>query len=268
MFLYFCNLFTFLFYYLYIFYILGNKFIQKWKNIKDNYTKSVKKKSKSGQAAEVGKRYIYARQLSFLQTAGATTETQSSLDGELEEPSESEQLISQEESETPPTYTQNSTKKRKRDIETSLIDFINAPIPSSTVPPVSEINPDKSFFESVLPSISNFTEDQKLEFRCEVLNIIKRMRNPPITQNYGYSPGIPYYKPTHDPSYPIAHHSNYLNRPQFPIHSQTRQPTPLSQPQNPNMIFKPISPSSSSSTTIDNQTFTEEDSLDIFRDGI
>jgi len=75
--------------------ISGNKFIQKWKNIKDTYTKSEKKKLKSGQAAEIGKRYVYARQLLFLQTAGATTQKQCSLGGEQEELSESEQTTPQ-----------------------------------------------------------------------------------------------------------------------------------------------------------------------------
>lgn len=147
---------------------------------------------------------------------------------------------------------------------------MNAPVPSPIVPSVSEINPDKSFFESVLPSISNFTEDQKLEFRCEVLNIIQRMRNLPATQNYEYSPSVPYYKPTHvsSPLYPIPHHSNYSNHHQFPIHSHTRLITPLPQPQNPSMNFNPISPSTSSSTTMDNQAYSEEDNIDIFRDGI
>jgi len=204
-----------------------------------------------------------------LQTAGATTETQSSLGGEQEELSESEQITSQQkESETPPIYTQNLTKKRKHDFETTLIDFMNAPIPSPIVPPVSETNPDRSFFESVLPSISNFTEDQKLEFRCEVMKIIQRMRNPPAIQNYEHSPNFPHYTPTHvsGPFYPSPHHSNYLNRHQVPI-SQTRLTTSLPQPQSPSMNFNIISPSASSSTTMDNQAYSEEDSIDIFRDG-
>ncbi|XP_016657241.2 uncharacterized protein LOC100569798 isoform X1 [Acyrthosiphon pisum] len=139
---------------------------------------------------------------------------------------------------------------------------MNAPIPSQIVP-------DRSFFESILPSISNFTEDQKLEFRCEVLKIIQQMRNPPATQNYEYSPNVPYYKPTHvsGPLYPSPHHSNYLIRHQFPIHSQTRLTTSLPQPQSPTMHFNTISPSPSSSTTMDNQAYSEEDSIDIFRDG-
>nr|CAI5822797.1 unnamed protein product [Callosobruchus analis] len=73
----------------------SNKFIRKWRNIKDSYLKNLKKKTKSGQAANFGRTYIYAKQLSFLQQAATTSETQSSL---LEEqqvddvPSESSEL--------------------------------------------------------------------------------------------------------------------------------------------------------------------------------
>lgn len=85
--------------------------MNKWKNIKDNYRKSVKKKSKSEQAAESGKSYIYARQLSFLKTAGATIETHSSLDNE-DELEDLEQLVENNKtqpnkSESCPGYKQN-----------------------------------------------------------------------------------------------------------------------------------------------------------------
>lgn len=96
------------------------------------------------------------------------------------------------------------------------------------------------------------------------------MRNPPNTQNYEYCLDVTYYKPTYvsGPLYPIPHHSNYLNCSQFPIHFRTCLSTPLPQLSNLSMNFNPISPSYSSSTTMDNQAFTEENSLDLFKDGI
>ncbi|CAH1170940.1 unnamed protein product [Phaedon cochleariae] len=153
-----------------------NKFIKKWRNIKDTYTKSLKKKTKSGQAADKTKKYIYARQLSFLGSSGATTETQSSLEGTNEDEdvaqpeTQSEHTVDSEESERP-KYDQGSSLKRKRNVESALIDFMTKPTP--TPPPASKPDPDRSFFESVLPSISKFDEDQKIEFRCEVLKLIK-----------------------------------------------------------------------------------------------
>lgn len=133
--------------------------MKKWKNLKDNFMKSLKKKIKSGQAAESGKRYIYARQLSFLQQAGATIETQSSI-AEANEDLQNYQddTTNLDENNTmdeenfmndvepapnrPPQYNPKS-KKRKKDLESALIDFMQAPIPMSGT---SEMNPDRAFF--------------------------------------------------------------------------------------------------------------------------
>lgn len=161
--------------------------MKKWKNLKDNFMKNMKKQSKSGQAAESGRRYIYARQLSFLKQAGATIETQSSIegadnatnghDGQMnfdESNFEDSNFVSEEEPtpNRPPRYNPSS-KKRRNDLESALIDFMQTPIP---VPVPSDPSGDRAFFESILPSVKSFTEEQKLNFRCEVLNLIKRMR--------------------------------------------------------------------------------------------
>ncbi|KAG5865558.1 hypothetical protein JTB14_000696 [Gonioctena quinquepunctata] len=169
------------------------KLIKKWRNIKDSYSKSLKKKTKSGQAADNTKIYIYARQLSFLGSSGATTETQSSstgtqVDEDVDQPeNQSERTVESEGSERP-KYDQGSSMKRKHNVESALIDFMTKP------PPASEPDPDRSFFESVLPSISKFDEDQKIEFRCEVVKLVKRMRN---TQTI-HHPNIPSH------TYPIS----------------------------------------------------------------
>lgn len=265
-----CNIVNIVIKFLYL-NILGTKYLNKWKNIKDNYNKSVKKKSKSGQAADSGRSYIYARQLSFLQTASATVETQSSLDNdELEDQEQPEETLENiPQSDRPESrlvYNQNSTKKRKRDIESTLIDFMNSPIPSTTAPVVvSEPNADKSFFDSILPYISTFTTDQKLDFQSEVLNIIKRYRNPNPPQNYEYPSNVSYYKPPSQASiYSTRPHNMY----QSSIQQRTRQTTLFVQPPHSGLNFNPISPGSSSSTTIGTPSYSEEDSMDIFRDGI
>lgn len=69
---------------------------------------------------------------------------------------------------------------------------------SSNAPPiVLELNPDRSFFKSNLPSNNSFTENQKIEIRSAVLNFIKRMRNPLLSQNYEYPSNVSYFKPSH-----------------------------------------------------------------------
>lgn len=181
-----------------------------------------------------------------MQTAGDTIHTQFSLDYEI--------LLDQEDSvghqeshnsnshldgsECPPRYKQNPTKKRKLDIESSLIEFMNTPTPK-TPPIVPEINPDRSFFESILLSISSFTEDQKLEFRCEILNIIKRMRSQPAVQQYGYLPNNTHYKPSHGFGL-MSFNYIELNPPSRPNQcptSNTQFRTPLSQTINTGSVF-------------------------------
>lgn len=64
-----------------IFFVLGKLLIKKWKNIKDQYIKSLKKlKGKSGSAAKTFKKYIFSEQLSFLKSTLVTRETESSFD--------------------------------------------------------------------------------------------------------------------------------------------------------------------------------------------
>lgn len=276
---------------------LGEKVIKKQRNIKDNYTKNQKKnKTKSGQGANIGRRYIYDRQLSFLLTAGATTNTQSSIDGN-DEQEDIELLENQpnEEAEIPPSYTQSSSsKKRKNDLESSLIDFLNTPIPNQIITtPTPEANPDRSFFESILPSIANLSEDQKIEFRCEVLNIIKRMRAATVPpQNYGYPPmNHNYASPNktlqlsnYSPQIASYQHqtSNYMQQcpPRYAQHGPYSAPLPqmqqcppryiqpgpysatLSQSNNSGMDSNPISPCTSTYSARNNLNNSEEDSVD------
>ncbi|XP_018330793.1 uncharacterized protein LOC108740807 [Agrilus planipennis] len=97
-------------------------------------------------------------------------------------------------------------KTGKRTLEEALINFINTP-PQIPQPQQVDINPDRAFFESLLPSVSLFTEDQKLEFRCEVLSTIKRIRlgavpTPPAYQQYQQH----HPPPTFLPQTPMYHH--------------------------------------------------------------
>ena len=246
--------------------------------------KNIKKKTKSGQAADSGRRYIYA----FLQQAGCTTDTQSSLDVDEQEDQElSDEHAGENPTQTtekPPRYNEVS-RKRKHDIESSLIEFMKAPMPCSTIAAVPETNnPDRAFFESILPSISCFTEDQKLEFRCEILNIIKRMRMSQINsqaqvnvppQNCVY-PSNSLYQASSNVglSYtlcPTRNPFNYVTPTQS--HQPSSQLTELRTHRSPPICQEQISslealfPSTSSSSSVNSLLYSNEDSLDIFRDG-
>ncbi|XP_021929936.1 uncharacterized protein LOC110834764 [Zootermopsis nevadensis] len=68
---------------------IGSKFMKRWKGIKDTFTKREKKQTKSGQGANSARRYIYARQLSFLLKTVDPGPTQTSVDDEVVAGSES-----------------------------------------------------------------------------------------------------------------------------------------------------------------------------------
>ncbi|XP_015600889.1 uncharacterized protein LOC107270406 isoform X2 [Cephus cinctus] len=172
------------------------KSMTKWKNLKDNYGKSIRKRTKSGEATVSGRQYIYAKQLSFLQHSTDLATTQLTMDkktssGDLPNSSDDkEERFQKEASATSsaaspnsvstfacrkPTESKKSTAKRRRQFKSALLKFINTPI---TPEPEDQ---DRSFFECLLPIVRKLDEDRKLQFRSEVLNILQRIRHSCIT---------------------------------------------------------------------------------------
>lgn len=135
---------------------------------------------------------------------------------------------------------ENSSRKRKRDIKASSPDVRKSPASSPVVASAAESNPDRSFFDSIIPSIKDFTEDQKLELRCEILNIIKRMRNPPCSQNNGYSLRTHRHAYISCPPYPVPHPSNYI--PQHEFNRSFPHPKPRSSRHFPDVHSPQIYP--------------------------
>ncbi|KAG8279141.1 hypothetical protein J6590_003948 [Homalodisca vitripennis] len=159
--------------------------MKRWKNIIDNYKKTERKKDKSGQGALSGRRYLYARQLSFLQQIIEAVPTENSIVEEEEnENDNNDDSISphknssdQATSETPTDDPSDNLEKipavkRRKIIEKTLIKFMNkAPTPTVEVP-----DDDKSFFDSIIPAVKSLSLDHKLEFRCEIMKLISRYR--------------------------------------------------------------------------------------------
>lgn len=157
---------------------LGNRLITKWRNIKDTYVRSIKKKTRLGQAPDKGRRYIYARQLSFLHQAGAETSS-SSADRNPESDSLYEEATESVDAELDfghSLYQQHSSKKYKFDLNLSNKNNLENTIPPSHIYIEPQSNPEKYFLDSLIPFVTNFTEDQKLQFRCEVLQLIQQIR--------------------------------------------------------------------------------------------
>lgn len=96
-----------------------------------------------------------------------------------------------------PNSSFNHKRTRKHDLESSLLASMNAPMPSPTTKEIQS-NPNQSFFESIVPILNGFTEEEVIDFRMEVLSIIKRIQkarqkptptaNPPNFNYMGYPP--------------------------------------------------------------------------------
>jgi hypothetical protein len=160
--------------------------MKKWRNIRDTYLKTLKK-PKSGSGCNNGRQYLYAKQLSFLKKSNIIAETESSLDSvQLEGGEDREELVvrgtEREFNQNNDTANDCNTRqgnsargnKRKRDVESSLIAFMNTPIPSTTTS--SQMNPHQSFFDILVPILNCFTEEETVVFRIEVLTIVRRMQ--------------------------------------------------------------------------------------------
>lgn len=134
---------------------------------------------------------------------------------------------------------------------------MNTPIPTPTAPAIQELNPDRSFFESILPSISDFTEDQKLDFRCEVLNLIKRIKRIKPPQNIPqYHTSLPFTE-TSAISKQYAQFQTVQQHPSFTRLPQARPSENIYSKQFvPPSIISPPTPS----TTI----YSDENSMDLF----
>lgn len=139
--------------------------MNKWRNIRDQFRKTVRKRGGSGLSAS-GRRYIYARQLSFLLETVKTAAIDS---GSNNEENTDELSTLEANKEINPLRSQRPLKRRREKSESSPSNYLQSSISS-------DVDDDRSFFESVLPTVRTFTIDQKLEFRSEVLSIIRNIR--------------------------------------------------------------------------------------------
>lgn len=74
--------------------------------------------------------------------------------------------------------TIDNLKRRRTTKQETDIEYVDTPFPDATVSfntPAED--DDRSFFESLLPAVREFNMDQKLEFRSEVLCLVKSLRS-------------------------------------------------------------------------------------------
>lgn len=253
---------------MYALFYVDNALVRKWRNIKDTYLKTLKKR-KSGPGCKKGRQYLYAKELSFLRQTCLITKTKSSLNSEqpLSDKDNEELRAATElkcnQDNQPSNINFNNTHKHKRDLKSSQLPFMNASHPPSTITTVQS-NPNQSFFQSLIPILNGFTEEEVIDFRMEVLSIIKKMQK--VRQNLAQTAnlsnlnfmGYPSHPGTHNTSMIYSHHlpSNFTLTPTLSGQLSTGLATVdiqtyplLHHAQNPHKLYESHYPSLQPSTS-------------------
>nr|CAH7736001.1 unnamed protein product [Callosobruchus chinensis] len=155
---------------------------KRWKTSRDAYVRdrAKLKKSKSGDAAKTIKKYIYLKNLKFLDKTMDLNITESSLtcdqDTCTEDNIEESIIVSQsendEEIDSTPKTSQTFTRKKikqKESVDDKLLQFLKDSEDSDR-------DDHKAFLMSLLPTVRSFDESQMLMFRSEVLRIIMDLK--------------------------------------------------------------------------------------------
>ncbi|KAI5642573.1 alcohol dehydrogenase transcription factor myb/SANT-like domain-containing protein [Phthorimaea operculella] len=155
----------------------------KWRNIRDSYVRN--KKKRPGQRS-----YMYAKHLNFLDNVYKSSDKQSDKQSDddaewaddndrVHDPRKKRSFTDTEywQDDSDHDFSAEDTRTKKVKKEDNPLEYFEAPIIADTscsFPTVED--EDKSFFDSLLPTVRSFDIDQKLEFRSEVLNLLKKIR--------------------------------------------------------------------------------------------
>ncbi|KAM3966673.1 uncharacterized protein ACR2FA_012211 [Aphomia sociella] len=146
---------------------IGNDVVKKWRSVKDNFYRYVKKIKESSASAKKIKKYHYYNQLLFLmKVAQNKTDLPDQQGTENSENSSTNDTLPS----TPglSCYVPASRKKPRLgmdDFEAEALEELK-----------EKENRHLSFFKGILPSLQNFTELQTLTFQSRVIQVIIEMR--------------------------------------------------------------------------------------------
>ncbi|XP_039761357.1 uncharacterized protein LOC120634670 [Pararge aegeria] len=165
--------------------ITGEQILNKWTNIRDTFVKTLKR-SKMGRPR---RKYLLYDHVKFLIKVTNTEE-----DFKVELSTDDITSYMKTERESPKEIPSTSSRKRSKKLEYSdeeakrsqeyenyekyekyekmEADF--AEIDECNDPRI--MNEDEAFFASLLPSVVKYSEDERLEFRIEVLAVMKKIK--------------------------------------------------------------------------------------------
>jgi hypothetical protein len=251
--------------FLYLFYTVQD-LISKWRSVRDNYIRSLKKQAecnKSGSGRKRVQRYIFEEQLSFLKKNRELRPTTSSIQLESNEEDldatqlsdninvVDESLIDDNINNTNNAEKTISTpppiKKKKINLEEKLALFLDSRQKQSNEPNQDTDDEDLNFYKSTLPLVKTFNMDQKMQFRIQLMQLLQRIKLTHNAPPYFQPPG-PIFDPTSGVSISSLNH-NYNSS--IPMYPSTIQHTPmynhdeLSRGSIPNTATSPLSSNNS-----------------------
>ncbi|CAH2003415.1 unnamed protein product [Acanthoscelides obtectus] len=215
----------------------------KWSNIRDIFIKSLK--TKSGQAA---KKYIYSDNLQFLLKTATPDETDSSIptqnDSEsLPESQQTSHSNLDQSIPSPSTSTSTSTMNRRgtKRLNAVYAEILKAIQANSAESESELIDDDRAFMISLLPSVKQLNDEDRFDFRIEVMQLLRRFKNRSRfatpsdhgnfhqlkheTQQYAPQQGNQLISPQHETQQYAPQQGNQLISPQH----ETQQFTPQQQ---------------------------------------
>ncbi|KAE9539871.1 hypothetical protein AGLY_005123 [Aphis glycines] len=139
--------------------VIVQEVISKWRSVRDNYTRSLKKQAecnKSGSGVKKIQRYIFEQQLSFLKKC-------------------------REQRPTCSIHAISPRQQKKRKTTHSLEDKLGAFLDSRTIntnsSSVDMTDEDMAFYTSTLPIVKTLTLNQKMRFRIEVMQLLQNIKH-------------------------------------------------------------------------------------------
>lgn len=161
-------------------YFLGNELRKKWKNLRTCFKREYDAQKVVAPGSRAKKRhiYIYFEQLLFLRDSvecRITSNSRQKNNGNEDENNmkkESEKSQKSKEMHTDSSARRIvKTKRRKSANEVALPQILK-----TTRDEDNEIDEDKYFLLSLLPSFKKFNDDQKFIVRMEIMNVMRRVR--------------------------------------------------------------------------------------------
>lgn len=159
-------------------FFLGKEVLKRWKNLRDAFVKAENKSKESkasGSKATKKRKYIFHEELQFLKKVYTERETADSYnvdneedktDNHLEVPSVSKEMDKTTVSKCPP-----KTRKHKK------LDEIDLMILKTLDKPQEQPTSQMSFFQSLMPHVQNFNDNEMLDFQMGVLQVISNIKS-------------------------------------------------------------------------------------------